>query len=455
MLKGARVPPKNRRDAGKTPVLTAFFFIFVILALVFAAVDVSEAITPNQLNRLDQLKKNVAELFEQGKYKHAVPLLEKILSIDPMDETASRYLVIAEQQEVEALCEEAHESYEGGAYEKAIAGWEKVLEINPNDVRAEKMIEVVKNLMRHDILEAMYAKAEEFLKVGDHESAVNELEKILLLRPGERRAREMLVASRQVIVNARIQRLYEQADGYMKEEKYDLAIDEWKKILRIDENQEEASRLIAAARRKELDSTYDRARQLHESGDYLASRDMYNKLMSENPTDEDLKKVVTRLNDTIKVVQKIDSEGRVWDMLRRGLSNHIRTDGNPQAAIAAAWYAEQMEPDNEIAFAVRAFLEREHLMVFRSMEPPIRDMNIIDQYLFGALNHIYEGRYDLAIEECSIVLELEPQNTLAFKRLGSAYFALGKKDKARQAWEKALQLAPEDNELKLFIKRLK
>jgi tetratricopeptide (TPR) repeat protein len=452
MFKGARARLQNRRYIGKAPAPKAFS---VILALVLAAAAVSEAITPNQLNRLDQLKKNVAELFEQCKYKHAVPLLEKILSIDPMDETASRYLVIAEQQEVEGFCEEAHEAYEDGAYEKAIVGWEKVLEINRNDVRAEKMIEVVKNLMRHDILDSMYAKAGEFLKAGDHESAVNELEKILLLRPGERRAREMLITSRQVIVDARIQGHYERADGYMKEEKYDLAIDEWKKILRIDENQEEASRFIAAARRNELDSMYDRAKELHESGDYLASRDMYNKVMSENPTDEDVKKVVTRLSDTIKVVQKIDGKGRVWDMLRRGLSNHIETDGNPQAAIAAAWYAEQLEPSNEIAFAVRAFLEREHLMVFRSMEPPIRDMNIIDQYLFGALNHIYEGRYDLAIEECSIVLELEPQNTLALKRLGSAYFALGKKDKAREAWEEALQLSPDDNELKLFIKRLK
>ena len=82
-------------------------------------------------------------------------------------------------------------------------------------------------------------------------------------------------------------------------------------------------------------------------------------------------------------------------------------------------------------------------------------MNIIDQYLFAALNHIYEGRYDLAIQECTIVVELQPKNILAWKRLGSGYYAIGKKDKARETWERALKMAPDDSELKQFIKQTK
>jgi Flp pilus assembly protein TadD len=80
-------------------------------------------------------------------------------------------------------------------------------------------------------------------------------------------------------------------------------------------------------------------------------------------------------------------------------------------------------------------------------------MNIIDQYLFGALNHIYEGRYDLAIQQTSIVIGLQPTNVLALKRLGSAYFAIGNKTKARAAWEKALKIAPDDAELKTFLRQ--
>ena len=57
--------------------------------------------------------------------------------------------------------------------------------------------------------------------------------------------------------------------------------------------------------------------------------------------------------------------------------------------------------------------------------------------------------------ECTIVIELQPNNILAWKRLGSAYFAIGKKDKARETWERALKIAPDDVELKQFIKQAK
>jgi Flp pilus assembly protein TadD len=115
----------------------------------------------------------------------------------------------------------------------------------------------------------------------------------------------------------------------------------------------------------------------------------------------------------------------------------------------------QISPKNDLAIVLKNFFETKFPSVVVTMEPPVRDMDIIDQYLFAALNHIYEGRYDLAIQECKIVLDLQPENVLAYKRLGSAYFAIGSKDKAREAWEHALSLSPDDKELKKFIKDLK
>lgn len=427
--------------------------VAVLLGLVLAAAVVSEAITPEQ--KVEQLKSNVAELFKQGNYKQAIPVLKNILEINPLDKTASLYLMIAEQQEVEPFCKIADEAFQIADYKKAIEEWEKILKIHPTDMRAEKQIELARNLIRENMLEAMYVLVDKFLKEGKQELAVNELEKILQIAPDEKQARELLIATRQALTNARIKSLYEKADTYMKEGKIDLAIEEWKRVLKIDEKQEEASRLIASARRMNLNSMYAQAEQLYRDGNYVASRDMYDDVMAENPTDEDLKKIFSRLSNTIKVVQRVEGEGLAKDMLRKALANHVSLDGDPKVAIAAAWYAEQLEPNSELVFAVRSFLEREHLMVYRSMEPPIRDMNIIDQYLFAALNNIYEGRYDLAIEESSIVIALEPNNVLALKRLGSAFFAMGKKNKARESWERALKLSPNDKELKKFIQALK
>jgi Tfp pilus assembly protein PilF len=79
-------------------------------------------------------------------------------------------------------------------------------------------------------------------------------------------------------------------------------------------------------------------------------------------------------------------------------------------------------------------------------------MNIVEQKLVSALNLIYDSKFDRAIMECNEVLEFEPNNVMAMKRLGSAYYALKKVDKAKQVWKDALRYAPNDEDLKSFLK---
>lgn len=426
----------------------------LIIALIFIAFAApSGAVTPAQLKRAEKMEKDAIGLMKKENYKEAISLLEEVLTIKPMDKRVSRYLVIAKQRMVEPFCKEALAAYREGFYKQAIEQWEKLLKMDPDDIRAELLIDMTKNFIQDNSMELLYEAVDGFLKEEKYEQAIKELEKILSIKPDDKRARKLLISSKQAVIDIEIKKHYKKAELYMQEENYDLAIAEWQEILYIDEKQEAASRLIASARRTRMDSMYDKAKKLYEEGNYIASRDLYGRILKDNPTDEDLKKKIGRLNETIKIVQRLSDKGKAWDMLRKALSNHIATNGNIKAAIAGSWYAVQLDPDNTVATSIRDFLERTHLAVFRTMEAPGRDMNIIDQYLFAALNHIYEGRYDLAIEECSIVLALQPEDILAMKRLGSAYFAMGKKDKAREAWQKALELSPEDKELKQFIKQ--
>ncbi|GAJ13873.1 unnamed protein product, partial [marine sediment metagenome] len=53
----------------------------------------------------------------------------------------------------------------------------------------------------------------------------------------------------------------------------------------------------------------------------------------------------------------------------------------------------------------------------------------------------------LAILECQEVLELEPNNTLALSRLGSAYYVIGQKEKAKELWLRVLEIEPENKEV--------
>ena len=50
---------------------------------------------------------------------------------------------------------------------------------------------------------------------------------------------------------------------------------------------------------------------------------------------------------------------------------------------------------------------------------------LVDQKLHDALQAIYEGRYDVAIQKCDEVLRIEPSNVIAIGRMGAAFFFTG------------------------------
>lgn len=429
-------------------------FLPLLVILMLCIASGANAVTPKQLERIEQLKKEVVVLFKEGKFDQAGPLLNEILAIDPFDKTAARYQAIAKQQVMEPFCKDAADAFQNENYAKAIEVWDKLVKMNPEDRRFAALIETTKNLITDKTTNEMYQHAEQFIKDGDYKSAINELEKILAVRPYDRQARSLYNNAKSNVVDARTKKHYDQADAYMKEKQYDQAIDEWKKILEIDQAQEAASRYIASAVKEKMGSTYVEAKQAYERGDYITARDYYNRILADNPTDIDVKTMIARLEDVVKLSLKIDEKGQAGDMMRKALSNYIAVDGNRKAAMAGAWFAFQLNPSS-LTIAVKGFLELKFVSILSTMEAPVGDMNIVDQYLFAALNHIYEGRYDLAIQECTIVIELQPGNILAWKRLGSGYYAIGKKDKARESWEKALKIAPDDAELKQFIKQIK
>jgi len=414
----------------------------------------ADAVTPKQLERIEQLKKEVVVLLKEGKFDQANPLLNEILAIDPFDKTASRYQAIAKQQVMEPFCKDAADAFQNENYAKAIEVWDKLVKMNPDDRRFATLIETTKNLITDKTTNDMYQHAEQFIKDGDYKSALNELEKILAVRPYDRQARSLYNNAKSNVVDVRTKKHYDQADTFMKEKQYDLAIAEWKKILEIDPSQEAASRYIASAVKEKMGSTYVEAKQAYERGDYITARDYYNRILADNPTDIDVKTMIAKLDDVVKISLKIDEKSQAGDMMRKAMSNYIAVDGNRKASMAGAWFAFQLNPSS-LTIAVKGFLELKYVSILSTMEAPVGDMNIVDQYLFAALNHIYEGRYDLAIQECTVVIELQPDNILAWKRLGSGYYAIGKKDKARETWERALKIAPDDAELKQFIKQIK
>ena len=114
-------------------------------------------------------------------------------------------------------------------------------------------------------------------------------------------------------------------------------------------------------------------------------------------------------------------------------------------------------PSNTLGVVGRMALE---VLFFRSLfrnteAEVVKGMNLVDQKLAEALEYFYNGKYNEVVELANDVLSIDPSNALAYKRIGSAYFAIGQKEKAIENWQKSLRLNPKDLTLKTFINKAK
>ncbi len=76
----------------------------------------------------------------------------------------------------------------------------------------------------------------------------------------------------------------------------------------------------------------------------------------------------------------------------------------------------------------------------------------IDNRMRTAYDDVYARRFESAVRACLDALVINPNNVLAWERLGSAYFALGDAANARKAYDRALILEPTNGKLLKFYK---
>lgn len=440
---------QRKQHAGVPAVIAAIIAVLLIVVGDAAGAAATE-LSPKE--KAAQTMKDGIALFTKGDYEKAEPLFKEVAALNPGDKIAARYLELARQLSAEPLCGRAAESYFAGDYRKAVEQWDAVLQINPAGTFVLPILRTARELHeKTSNMTLLYQQAEKNIKQSKYDAAIHDLERILVLKPEDARAHALLATARQSVAALQIKGHYEKADALFKQGNVDLAVDEWKKVLALDKNQAVAARLIASGTRKKMEALYTQAKQLVDDGDYAAAREAYKGIASANPEDRDVPMIIERIAKVLTLTEKVDNKGQAWDLIRKSLANHIAPDGNATAAVVAVRYAEQLEPASTVIPRIRDHIEREHIAVVRTLEPPVPGTSVVDQYLFAGLNHIYDGRYDLAVQECNIVLDLDPSNVLALKRLGSAYFALGKKDKAQEVWKRALVMIPGDAELKRFV----
>jgi tetratricopeptide (TPR) repeat protein len=160
------------------------------------------------------------------------------------------------------------------------------------------------------------------------------------------------------------------------------------------------------------------------------------------------------LEDIVIIVPEAPENTKPWRLAVMSVNAAVGKTEDLKLAFNGLRYARELDPgDARIKRLLDWFLTKHAEFVDADVITP--GMGLIEYKRSVALDHLYGARYHQAIDALNELLALEPNDLIALKRLGSAYYSLGLRDKAREAWQRALVLAPEDRQLKKFLDRIR
>jgi tetratricopeptide (TPR) repeat protein len=139
-------------------------------------------------------------------------------------------------------------------------------------------------------------------------------------------------------------------------------------------------------------------------------------------------------------------------LIRKAVDAYMK--GNSKTSINSIRYARQLYKGSQDVTKLVSIIEKEFSELAES-ENLLPGINLVDQKLQQALELIYGQKYVAAVSVCMEVTELEPKNILALMRMGSAYWAMGHTNKAKNVWKKALKYDPNNAQLMEFLKMKK
>jgi len=161
--------------------------------------------------------------------------------------------------------------------------------------------------------------------------------------------------------------------------------------------------------------------------------------------DSKVKEAVNKMMTIVMLMPQNTSRARKDYFIRKAISAYM---SNKPEAVLFITYAYQKWPRARALKNLYKLIVKAYPDFAFNLIPGV---SIVDQMLQDALNLIQNRQFIQAISKLRDVLKLEPNNTVALTRIGSAYWAIDKKDIAKQIWKRVLQLDPENTEVKEFI----
>ena len=206
---------------------------------------------------------------------------------------------------------------------------------------------------------------------------------------------------------------------------------------------------------REVREIVRQALQYFKSGYFSRAMEKLRAAMDADPGNAEIRRMVTRLQGAIDYVPTATGSEEVPTLTRRGIIAYV--DGKDvRAAVNVLRHAFNKDSKNDRLLSLLNMVERESGVSELTRKPEGPEIfTYIDQRTYDARQSIYDGKYDLAMKRAQDILDLEPDNETALEIMGSAFYLMDQKEKAKVIWEKVMEINPNNTMVKNFLKQVR
>ncbi|PKM97719.1 MAG: hypothetical protein CVU79_06900 [Elusimicrobia bacterium HGW-Elusimicrobia-3] len=206
---------------------------------------------------------------------------------------------------------------------------------------------------------------------------------------------------------------------------------------------------------REVRELVRQALQYFKSGYFSRAMEKLRAAMDADPGNPEIRRMVTRLQGAIDYVPDATGGDEVPTLTRRGIISYV--DGKDlRASVNVLRHAFNKDPKNDRLLSLLNMVEREAGVSELTRKPEGPEIfTYIDQRTYDARQAIYDGKYDLAMKRAQDILDLEPNNETALEIMGSSFYLMDQKEKAKVIWEKVVEINPNNTMVKNFLRQVK
>ncbi len=205
----------------------------------------------------------------------------------------------------------------------------------------------------------------------------------------------------------------------------------------------------------EIRNIVRQALQYFKSGYFSKAVDKLKVALDADPGNTEVRNMLDKLQAAITFVPNATGNDEIQTLIRRGIIAYV--DGKDlRTAVNVLRHAYNKNPKDDKLLSLLNMIEREAGVSELTRRPEGPELfTLIDQKIYDARKAIYEGKYDVALRRAQDILDLEPNNETALEIMGSAFFLMDQKEKAKVVWEKVLEINPNNTTVRQFLDQIK